>query len=124
MYHAYSTRATSGDHDNRRILSRILELRGEKAHLLGFRNFADLVLEDRMAHSGERAQEFLDDLKEKTEARFHEENEELAAFRRRLEGPDAPRSSRGTSPTTPRSSAPRSTTSTRRRCGLTFRWSG
>jgi oligopeptidase A len=89
VYHAYSTRATSGDHDNRRILSRILELRGEKAKLLGFGNFADLVLEDRMAHSGERAQKFLAELKEKTEARFHEENEELAAFRRRLEGPGA-----------------------------------
>jgi oligopeptidase A len=90
VYHAHSTRATSGAYDNREILNRILELRREKANLLGFRSFADLVLEDRMAHSGERAQRFLSKLKEKTEARFHEENEELAAFRSRLEGPNAP----------------------------------
>src|SRR6202020_1223146 len=34
----------------------------------------------RMAHSGERAQQFLDDLRAKTEPRFHEENRELAEF--------------------------------------------
>ena len=70
------------------IVSRILELRREKANLLGFANFADLVLEDRMAHTGERAEEIPDGAEEKTEARFHAENEELAAFRRSIEGPE------------------------------------
>ena len=62
LYRAYSTRATAGERDNRPLIARILELRREKASLLGFRDFADLVLEDRMAHTGERAQEFLDRL--------------------------------------------------------------
>ncbi len=86
VYRAYGTRATAGAHDNRRILTRILELRRQKAELLRFASFADLVTEDRMAHSGERAQKFLAELKEKTEARFRQENEELAAFRRQIEG--------------------------------------
>ena len=90
VYRAHTTRATAGDHDNRGLIGRILELRLEKANLLGFTNFADLVLEDRMAHSGARAQKFLAELKEKTEARFRIENEDLAAFRRSLEGPSAP----------------------------------
>ena len=90
VYRAYSTRATSGAHDNRQILGRILQLRREKAKLLGFASFADLVTEDRMAHSGERAQKFLADLKEKTEARFRQENEELAAFRREMGAGGAP----------------------------------
>jgi oligopeptidase A len=90
VYRAYATRSTEGAHDNRPLVSRILELRGEKAALLGFASFADLVLEDRMAHSGERAKIFLTELKEKTEARCNAENEELAAFRRSMEGPDAP----------------------------------
>jgi len=81
VYRAYSTRATAGAHDNREILGRILELRRAKAKLLGFASFADLVIEDRMAHSGARAQKFLADLQSKTEARFHQENDELAAFR-------------------------------------------
>jgi oligopeptidase A len=80
MWRAYSVRAASGAHDNRPLVVKILELRNEKARLLGFRDFSDLVLEDRMAHTGERAQKFLDDLREKTEPRFREENQELEAF--------------------------------------------
>jgi oligopeptidase A len=84
MYHAYATRCTGGKFDNRTNLERILELRNEKARLLGFRNFADLVLEDRMAHTGERAERFLLTLKEKTLTHFARENAELERFRRGL----------------------------------------
>jgi oligopeptidase A len=90
MYEAYSVRATEADRDNRPLLNRILALRAEKARLLGFRDFADLVLEDRMAHTGARALDFLEDLKAKTERRFREENRELLDFRRSIEGPGAP----------------------------------
>jgi len=89
VYRAHTTRAVSGKHDNRGVTNRILELRREKANLLGFRNFADLVIDDRMAHSGQRAQKFLAELKQKTEVRFREENTELAGFRRSIEGPGA-----------------------------------
>src|SRR6266853_2209076 len=80
VYEAYVNRAVADKHDNRPIIRRILELRREKANLLGYRDFADLVLEDRMAHTGERAQEFLVDLQNKTEAHFHKENEDLRIF--------------------------------------------
>jgi oligopeptidase A len=80
MWRAYNTRAASGDHDNCPLIAKILELRKEKARLLGFRDFADLVLDDRMAHKGERALRFIEDLRAKTEPRFKEENRELAAF--------------------------------------------
>ena len=90
MYEAYAVRATEGATDNRPLLVRILELRREKALLLGFADFADLVLEDRMAHNGAHALRFLEDLKAKTERRFREENRELLEFRRSLEGPEAP----------------------------------
>src|SRR6266853_960238 len=52
VWRAYNTRAASGVHDNRPLIVKILELRNEKARLLGFRDFADLVLDDRMAHKG------------------------------------------------------------------------
>ena len=90
VYHAYSVRAASGDWDNRPLMPRILELRREKARLLGFHDFADLVLDDRMAHNGARAMEFLEDLRQKTVQRFAFERRELLEFRRSLEGPAAP----------------------------------
>jgi oligopeptidase A len=90
IYRAYAVRATAEPWNNRPLIGRILELRREKAVLLGFRDFADLVLEDRMAHTGAQALAFLEDLKSKTERRFREENQELLAFRRSLEGAAAP----------------------------------
>jgi len=80
VWHAYNLRAASEPHDNHGLMARILELRKDKAHLLGFRDFADLVLDDRMAHKGEVAQNFLDELRTKTERRFREENAELETF--------------------------------------------
>ena len=90
MYEAFAVRATEPERDNRALVGRILELRAEKARLLGFANFADLVLEDRMAHTGDRALGFLEDLKLKTEDRFRAENRELLEFRRSIEGLAAP----------------------------------
>ncbi len=83
MWRAYNTRASSGDYDNRALIVRILELRKEKAKMLGFRDFADLVLDDRMAHKGDRAQAFIEDLRVKTDPRFRAENRELAEFAQR-----------------------------------------
>jgi len=80
VYEAFVNRATEEKYDNLPVLQRILELWREKANLLGYRDFADLVLEDRMAHSGARAQEFLADLEQKTRAHFERENAELKAF--------------------------------------------
>jgi oligopeptidase A len=90
VWRAYNTRAVSGERDNRPIISRILELRRQKAELLGYTDFSDLVTEDRMAKNGARAETFVDDLREKTIGAFERENEALRAFRRSLEGDDAP----------------------------------
>ena len=90
MYRAYYTRSSTGEYDNHAITARILELRRTKAELLGFANFADLVLEDRMAHNGANARKFLENMLEKTAARFGIENEELSEFRRQMEGAGSP----------------------------------
>ena len=90
VYRAFVTRAAAPPFDNRELLRRILALRREKARLLGYRNFADFALADRMARDGETAQQFLERLRQRTEPRFHAENRELEEFRRSLEGPHAP----------------------------------
>ena len=90
VYRAFVTRAVSGAFDNRPLVSRILELRREKARLLGYADFADFVLWDRMARTGGQALAFLGGLRERTEAHFRRENQELWEFRRKLEGAAAP----------------------------------
>jgi len=86
VWRAYNTRAVSGSRDNRPIVARILELRRAKAELLGYADFADLVTEDRMAKTGERAKAFIEDLRERTKDAFDRENEALQAYRDEVEG--------------------------------------
>lgn len=85
-YVAYHTRAAAAPWDNRPLVAQILELRRRKATLLGYPDFAALALEDRMARSPARVREFLEDLRRRTEPAFRRETEELAAFRREVEG--------------------------------------
>ncbi len=80
MWRAYNTRATKGDWDNRALIEQILQLRAKKADILGYDDFSDLVLEDRMAGSGAVAGRFLADLRAKTLPFFHEENRALDRF--------------------------------------------
>ncbi|HEX6271576.1 MAG TPA: M3 family metallopeptidase, partial [Polyangiaceae bacterium] len=90
IWRAYNGRALSSQHDNQPLIAKILELRREKANLLGFAHFADLVTEERMAKTGAQAKAFVDDLSRKSEPAFERERRELLAFRRELEGDAAP----------------------------------
>lgn len=85
-WRAYMARAAN---ENAELLPRILELRRAKANLLGFSNFADFVLADRMARNGATARAFVDDLAAKTILHFERENESLAGFRRKQGGEGA-----------------------------------
>ena len=82
IYHAYMNRASSGEHDNRPLIRRILELRRELAGILGFGDYADLALEESMAGSGARAMAFEEDLTERTRPLWLQEMEGLQAFAR------------------------------------------
>lgn len=90
IWRAFNRRGRQEGHDNLPLVSDILRLRKEKARLLGFAHFADLVTEDRMARTGAEALRFVRELTEKTEQAFEKENQELLAFRRELEGSGAP----------------------------------
>jgi oligopeptidase A len=73
-----ATRVGAADpHDNAPLIPRILELRAEKARLLGKAHFADLVLARRMAKSGQRALDFIGDLGRRSAAAFARECREL-----------------------------------------------
>jgi oligopeptidase A len=84
IWRAYNSRAASGEYDNRPLIGKLLELRRERAKLLGFRDFADLVTDDRMVKDGARAKQFIDELTEKSVGAFEREQTELADFARSL----------------------------------------
>jgi oligopeptidase A len=86
VWRAYNTRAAK---ENGPLIVRILALRDEKAKLLGKRDFADLVLADRMAKTGDAAYRFLRDLEARTREAFVREQAELEAYRAERLGPAA-----------------------------------
>jgi oligopeptidase A len=77
LWEASNTRATKAELDNRPLILEILKLRRAKARLLGYQDFADLVLDERMAHTGARAQSFVEELCQKTGPYFEKENASL-----------------------------------------------
>jgi oligopeptidase A len=86
MWSAAAAVGAAAPHDNTAAVSRILELRAEKAALLGKPHFADLVLARRMARSGDRALAFLEDFQRRAAPAFARECGELEAFKARQTG--------------------------------------
>ena len=92
VYRAYSTRASDqgnspeqvGDSklDNSKNMGKILQLRQEKAKLLGFESYANLSLDTKMAESPEQVIQFLDELAEKSLPFAKKEFKELCDFAR------------------------------------------
>jgi peptidyl-dipeptidase Dcp len=63
MLKAYTSRSFRGnDHDNRSLVQEITNLRLEIAEILGYNNFAEMILGDRMAENPAKVQSFLDEL--------------------------------------------------------------
>lgn len=82
MYGAYLNRATEAPRDNRPLIREILRLRRELAGILGYDDFADYQLEERMAGSGEAAFTFVRDLARRTAPYFAAEIAELDRYAR------------------------------------------
>ena len=80
LYEAFVSRASSGELDNRGNIDRILELRKEKANILGFDNFAELSLARKMAPDVEAVQKLQEDLRGASYDAAVKEFEELKAF--------------------------------------------
>jgi oligopeptidase A len=80
MWTAAAMLGANAPHDNTELIGRILRLRSEKASLLGNPDFADSVLERRMAKTGARAFEFVQDLQRRCAQAFARECRELEEF--------------------------------------------
>lgn len=63
MYKAYMNRGNNNDElDNKKIFSRIIVLRVEKANLLGFNTYSDFVLQNKMAKTPDNVYTFLNEI--------------------------------------------------------------
>jgi thimet oligopeptidase len=75
--------------ENGALMLEVLQLRQKIAHILSFRDWADYRIDGRMAHDGETAQNFLENLDERLADKFlREQNEILEMKHLDLELPD------------------------------------
>ena len=86
MHEAMSAVGRSKKYNNLPVIKKILTLRKQKATLLGFAQFSDLVLNTRMAKNGQSALAFVEDLFAKTKPHFDREVAELEAYKAQLTG--------------------------------------
>lgn len=85
LFEAFATRASdkgpqAGRFDNTPLMRKILSLRHEKAQILGFPNYAELALQDRMARSIEEVEQFLLELASRARHRALMELDELRGY--------------------------------------------
>jgi peptidyl-dipeptidase Dcp len=81
VWRTYYNRGDNGDeHDNNAIITDILKLRQERVQLLGFDNYAEWRLADRMAKTPERANELLTTVWKAAVARVAEEVADMQAI--------------------------------------------
>ena len=86
MFSAMSAVGRNEGFNNLPVIQQILNLRQEKAKLLGFDHFPDMVLKSRMAQKGESALAFVEDLFTKTKSAFDVEVSELEAYKASVTG--------------------------------------
>ncbi|HBT11209.1 MULTISPECIES: M3 family metallopeptidase [Leeuwenhoekiella] len=72
--------------DNQENVLKIVNLRQERANLLGYKTHAHFVLEERMAKSPENVERFLQDLLEKAKPAAEREFTQLANFAKKRDG--------------------------------------
>ncbi|PQJ79675.1 M3 family metallopeptidase [Polaribacter porphyrae] len=72
--------------NNEKIVLEIVNLRQQRANLLGYKTHAHFVLEERMAESPEKVIEFSNNLLEKAKPAALKEFENLSAYAKKLDG--------------------------------------
>jgi oligopeptidase A len=80
LYKAFVSRASTGELDNTSLIERILDLRKEKAALLGFESYAELSLASKMAPNVEAVEGLLEELRRASYDAAVKDLEELKAF--------------------------------------------
>lgn len=83
VYRAFVTRAAAGEFDNTPLITRILQLRQEKAKLLGYNNFAGVSLRRKMAPGVEAIQAMFTQLRDASWAPAQRDLADLSELKNR-----------------------------------------
>jgi len=84
---AAGSKTNKGDEfDNQKNILRIVELRHQRANLLGYENHSAFVLEEQMATSAQHVVDFLSKLLNKSKPAASKEHQQLANFANKLDG--------------------------------------
>ncbi|MGB3693531.1 MAG: M3 family metallopeptidase [Spirulinaceae cyanobacterium] len=80
VYKAFISRASQGELDNNPLIQRILELRQDKANLLGFSSYAQLSLAKKMAPDVAAVEKLLEELRQVSYEAAQQEFAELKTY--------------------------------------------
>lgn len=89
VYRAYISRASNGDLNNFPLIERILELKKQKAEILGFKSYAELSLASKMAPNVAAVEALLEELRRVSYDAAQQEFEDLKAFAASKEAEEA-----------------------------------
>ena len=88
LWRANSSKSFGGAFDNQEIILKIVRLKYERALLLGYKNHADYVLEERMAEKSSTVFDFLNKILEPSKTAALKDLEEVKNFKKSLTGYD------------------------------------
>lgn len=80
MYKGYTTLASTGANNNAPVIEQIVKLRNQKAHIMGFDTFAQMMTSRVMAKTPEAAESLLMQVFEPAVKRSHEEVADMQAY--------------------------------------------
>lgn len=80
VYEGYTSLASTAPYDNGPVIQKIVKLRGEKARLMGFDNFAQMMTSRVMAGTPEAAEDLLTKVFNLAVKRSHEEVADMQAY--------------------------------------------
>ncbi|MFP4097613.1 MAG: M3 family metallopeptidase [Alphaproteobacteria bacterium] len=86
IWRAFSSRAWEDEFDNACNIKRIVSLRKERATLLGYKNHAEYILEERMTKSLQTVEDFLNKLKTVYKPEAEKDLETLKRFAKERDG--------------------------------------
>jgi peptidyl-dipeptidase Dcp len=88
IWRATSSKCFGGEFDNRDIILKIIRLKYQRAQILGFKNHAEYVLQERMAEKSETVFNFLNQILTPSKQAALKDLEEVKNFKKQLEGSD------------------------------------